>query len=122
MNQNFVFLQVAVVDAGVFKSSEEMAEFKRQVKANLDNYVHFMQRQGYYAEGIPLIGTDIVEEIIEKGPLILACFPSAIFCGGQLVFPAEPMFSRWLHNYTVFTLQRCFYYQGIPVVLLPIRV
>ena len=120
--KNFIFLQVAVVDAGAFKSSDEMAELKRQVKTNLDKYVHFMQRQGYYAEGIPLIGTDVVEEVTEEGPRILARFPSAIFCGGQLVFPSEPMFSRWLHNYTVFALQRRFYYQGIPVVLLPIRV
>ena len=119
---NFVFLQVGVVDAAAFQSSEEMAEMKQNVKAQLDQYVQFMQKQGYYAEGVPLIGTDVVNEIAEEAPHILKRFPGAIFCGGQLVFPAEPVFSRWLHNYTVFALQRRFYYEGIPVVLLPIRV
>ncbi len=120
--KNFVFVQVGVVDAGAFKSIEEMAELRQHVKDDLDKYVHFMQQQGYYAESIPLIGIDVVDEVASEAPHILERFPNAIFCGGQLVFPKEPMFSRWLHNYTVFSLQRRFYYLGIPVVLLPIRV
>ncbi|HNW60060.1 MAG TPA: APC family permease [bacterium] len=120
--KNFIFVQVGVVDAGAFKSSEEMAELKMHVKADLDRYVHFMQKQGFYAESIPLIGIDVVDEVVREAPHIQERFPGAVFCGGQLVFPTEPMFSRWLHNYTVFNLQRRFYYLGIPVVLLPIRV
>jgi amino acid transporter len=120
--KNFVFVQVGVVDAGAFKSIEEMAELRQHVKDDLEKYVHFMQKQGYYAESLPLIGIDVVDEIVREAPHIMERFPGAIFCGGQLVFPTEPMFSRWLHNYTVFSLQRRFYYLGLPVVLLPIRV
>jgi amino acid transporter len=120
--RNFIFVQVGVVDAAAFKSSEELAELKQHVKADLDKYVHFMKKQGFYAESIALTGIDVVEEIVGEAEAILERFPGAIFCGGQLVFPTEPMFSRWLHNYTVFSLQRRFYYLGIPVVLLPIRV
>ncbi|HOT97465.1 MAG TPA: amino acid permease [bacterium] len=120
--RNFIFVQVGVVDAGAFRSPEEMAELRAHVKGDLDRYVHYMQSQGYYAESIPLIGIDVVEEIVREAPLIQERFPGAVFCGGQLVFPTEPMFSRWLHNYTVFSLQRRFYYLGLPVVLLPIRV
>jgi len=120
--KNFIFLQVAVVDAGAFNSAEEIASLKQDVNDQLAHYVRFMRKQGYYAEGLPLIGIDVIEEISEAAPKILDRFPDAIFFGGQLVFPKEPMFSRWLHNYTVFTLQRRFYYQGIPVVILPIKV
>jgi K+ transporter len=120
--KNFVFVQVGVVDAAAFNSSEEIQELRQQVKKDLDRYVDFIQKQGFYAESVPLIGTDVVEAIAEEAPRILQAFPAAVFCGGQLVFPTEPMFSRWLHNYTVFSLQRRFYYQGIPVVLLPIRI
>jgi amino acid transporter len=120
--KNFVFVQVGVVDAAAFKSSEEIQELRQQVKQDLDKYVHFIQKQGFYAESVPLIGTDVVEAIADEAPRILQAFPAAVFCGGQLVFPTEPMFSRWLHNYTVFSLQRRFYYLGIPVVLLPIRI
>jgi K+ transporter len=119
---NVIFVQVGVVDAGAFKSSEEIKGLKQHVKDDLDKYVHFMKKQGYYAESIPLIGIDVVDTIVEEAPHLLERFPNAVFYGGQLVFPTEPMFSRWLHNYTVFSLQRRFYYLGIPVVLLPIRI
>jgi len=30
--------------------------------------------------------------------------------------------SRWLHNYTIFTIQKRLYQQGMLVVIMPIRV
>jgi hypothetical protein len=56
----------------------------------------------------------IEPEIIKK--------PGAIFFGGQLLFPEGWLMNRWLHNFTVFAIQRKFYYEGIPVILLPIRI
>jgi hypothetical protein len=44
------------------------------------------------------------------------------FFGGQLVFRKETFFTRFLHNYAVFSLQRRFYQQGLPLLILPIRV
>ncbi len=120
--QNFVFVQVGVVDAGVFKGSEDVALLQKQVNGELDRYIKFMEAQGYCAEGQSAIGTDVVEEVSQIAPAILRKYPNAIFFGGQIVFPQEHMFYRWLHNYTVFAVQRRFYYQGIPVILLPIRV
>ncbi len=120
--KNFVFVQVGVVDAGTFKSSAEIEQLKTQVNGELEKYCHFMRSQGYYAEGVAAIGINVVDEVVDLAPEILKRFPRAHFFGGQLVFPQEPMFGRWLHNYTVFSLQRRFYYQGIPLILLPIRV
>lgn len=34
----------------------------------------------------------------------------------------DSFFSRWLHNYSAFAIQRRFYNMGIPIVILPIRV
>jgi hypothetical protein len=45
-----------------------------------------------------------------------------VFFGGQLVFPQDSFITRWLHNYAVFALQRKFYQQGFPFLILPIRV
>ena len=44
------------------------------------------------------------------------------FFGGQLVFPSDSPFMRWLHNAVVFAVQRRFYSRGIPFMILPIRV
>jgi amino acid transporter len=119
--KNFVIVQVGIIDAGAFKGSDEMGRLKGCIQDAVGKYVNLIQREGYYAEGIPLIGVDVVDEITQATPDIMKRFPDAIFFGGQLVFPEEMFMSRWLHNYTVFAIQRKFYYQGIPVVLLPIR-
>jgi len=120
--KNFVFLQIGVVDAGTFNSPEEIEQLKHQVDADLEKYCDFMRHQGYYAEAVSAIAIDVVEEVSKLAPEVLKKFPQAMFFGGQLVFPHDPMFGRWLHNYTVFSIQRRFYYQGIPLIMLPIRV
>ncbi len=81
-----------------------------------------MKRHGYYAEGFYSIGIDVADEITTIAPKILERFPQAVFFGGQLVFQEETFLSRLLHNYIVFAVQRRFYHQGIPFVILPIRV
>ncbi|HEX9972493.1 MAG TPA: APC family permease [bacterium] len=120
--KNFVFVQIGVIDAGVFKGTEEIKRLQQQVDSELKKYVIYMKQHGYHAEGISSFGVDIVEEVTKIAPQILKRFPKSVFFGGQVVFPKEPMFSRWLHNYTVFAIQRKFYYMGIPVILLPIKV
>ncbi len=119
--KNFVIVQVGVVDAGAFKGVEAIEQLKEHVKSDVDKYVHYIQSRGHYAEGLCLIGVDVVQEISDGAQEILKKYPNANFFGGQLVFPEEIVFTRWLHNYTVFAIQRRFYYQGIPIILLPIR-
>jgi len=49
-------------------------------------------------------------------------FPNHVFFAGQLLFTNETNVTRWLHNHTVFTLQRRFFLSSLPFVILPIRV
>jgi hypothetical protein len=73
-------------------------------------------------KGLTSIGTDVVHKIITLAPDILTRFFNAVFFGGQIVFPNDSMLTRWLHNYTVFSSQRKLYADGIPFVVLPIKV
>ena len=120
--KNFVFIQVGVVDAGNFKGVEEVSHMKAEVRKELDRYVHYMRCHGYYAAGYVSFGNDVVDEVARLVPEILERFPNAILFGGQLVFPRTTFLSGVFHNYTIFAVQRRFYSQGIPVVVLPIRV
>lgn len=120
--KNFVFLEVGIVDAGNFKGVEEMDRLREHVDRDLSRYVTFMNRQGFYAEVVPVIGVDIVSEVEQVAPRILEKFPHAVFFGGQLVFEKESLFSPLFHNYTVFAMQKRLYHQGVPFVILPIRV
>lgn len=120
--RNFVFVEVGIFDAGNFKGIGEVDRLKAEVSKDLNRYVSFMQSQGLFAEGISSLGLDVMSEAEKIIPDILKRYPNAVFFGGQLVFPKETFLTRWLHNYTVFVMQRKFYQQGIPFVILPIRV
>jgi hypothetical protein len=120
--KNFVFIQVGALDAGNFKGSREIRNLKDHVQAEVDKYVQYMHRHGYHAEGFTAIGVDVVEEVRKITPRVIKRFPNAVFFGGQLVFPRESFITRLLHNYTVFAVQRNLYREGIPFVVMPIRV
>ena len=120
--KNFAFVYIGVVDAGNFKGQEAIQRLKDHVPQELERYIRFMRRNGYYAEGFSAIGVDIPGEVAGLVPRIRERFSNPIFFGGQLVFPNETILTRLLHNYLAFALQRKFYHRGIPFVILPIRV
>jgi amino acid transporter len=120
--KNFIFVEVGVIDAGNFKGREEIQNLNTKVEQDLQRYVRYMQGQGYFADSMTFSGLEVVETMEQEGAKILEKYPNSVFFGGQLVFAHETLVHRWLHNYTVFALQRVFYKQGIPFVILPIRV
>jgi amino acid transporter len=120
--KNFVFVQVGVVDAGNFKGATEVENLRRHINEGNQQYVNYMAQHGAHAEAVAAVGIDVVQKAAELAPQILEKFPNAIFFGGQLVFRHETFFTRLLHNYAVFALQRRFYQQGLPLLILPIRV
>jgi hypothetical protein len=81
-----------------------------------------MSRRGFYAESRIALGTDIVEEAAKLCDEIAEKYPQAQFFAGQLVFKDESLISRWLHNHTVFELQRRLYRNGRAMLILPIQV
>jgi amino acid transporter len=120
--KNFVFIQIGVIDAGVFKGVDEIKALQALVSEDVEKYVKMVSAYGYYAESRTSVGTDVVDEISKLAPDILKKFPNAVFFGGQIVIPNESILSRWLHNYTVFASQKKLYAECIPFVVLPIRV
>ena len=120
--KNFVFVQVGVVDAGNFKGAAEVENLKRHIQQGNASYVDYMRQRGFGAEGTSAVGIDVVAEAANLAPKILQRFPQAIFFGGQLVFTRDTFATRFLHNYAVFAIQRRFYQQGLPLLILPIRV
>jgi hypothetical protein len=120
--KNFVFLEVGVIDAGSFKGVEEVDNLRKHVQEGLDEYVEFVRRNGLYGEGAFTLSHDVVEGSGELAAKISERYPQAVYFMGQLVFPEETLFSRILHNNTVFAVQRRLYHQGIPFIILPIRI
>jgi K+ transporter len=124
--KNYVFIQVGVVDAGNFKSAEEVDLLKQDIQKSVDTYALLMRKTGFYTETFTSLGTDAEEEIMALTPEILKHFPNSIFFGGQLVFTEAGLFTKirtnLLHNNLIFSLHEKLYYKGVPFVLLPIRI
>ncbi len=120
--KNFVFIQVGVVDAGNFKGAAEMENLQAHLRAEGQRYENYLRKRGFYAEAVSAMGIDVVSEVEKVAPRVLARFPQAIFFAGQLVFAHESFLTRFLHNYAVFAVQRRFYHEGLPLLILPIRV
>ena len=120
--QNFVFIQVGVLDAGNFKGAAEVENLREHSRTAVEQYVNFMSRRGFYAEAHVALGTDIVDEAAKACEAIAQKFPQAQFFAGQLVFKDESLVTRWLHNHTVFELQRRLYQFGRAMLILPIQV
>jgi amino acid transporter len=120
--RNFIFVQVGVLDAGNFKGAAEVENLREHSRLEVENYVNYMSKRGFYAEARFALGTDIVEEAAKLCDEIAGKFPQAQFFAGQLVFKDESLVRRWLHNHTVFELQRRLYHNGRAMLILPIMV
>jgi amino acid transporter len=120
--RNFVFVEVALIDAGNFKGSDEIENLQGHVKGELDKYVDFIQKHGYYGEALSVLSHDVVEGSATLAPTIMEKFPHSVFFMGQLVFAEETFIDRIFHNTTVFAVQRRLYHLGIPFIIMPIRV
>jgi hypothetical protein len=120
--KNYVFVQIGVIDVGVFKGIEEIEALQKHVKDDVNRYVSFIKQYGYHGEYYTSIGTDVVEEVEKLSTQIVQKFPNAVFFGGQIVFPHGYILAKWLHNFTVFSSQEKLYLKGIPFIIIPVKV
>jgi amino acid transporter len=120
--QNFVFVQVGVLDAGNFKGVREVENLREHSRREVERYATYMRRRGFYTEAHFGLGTDVADEAAKLCEDIAKRFPQSQFFAGQLVFKDESFLTRWLHNHTVFELQRRLYQNGWPMLILPIQV
>jgi K+ transporter len=120
--QNFIFVQVGILDAGNFKGAAEVENLREHSRQEVERYVNYMGQRGFYSEARIALGTDIVAEAGNLCGEIAEKFPQAQFFAGQLVFKDESFLTRWLHNHTVFELQRRLYQNGRAMLILPIQV
>jgi amino acid transporter len=119
---HFVFVQVGAVDAGSFKGAEELDRLKRETAASAERYAELARCHGFNAEAVTEVSHDIVGTIEAMSDGLLGRHPDAMLFGGQLAFTHETLWTRWLHNYAVYALQRLFCKRGVPFVIVPARI
>ena len=120
--RNWFFIQAGIIDADRFKGAENIEKLRSHVEEGLAKYVSFMKSEGYYAEGFAAVGTDISDEICDLAQSIFRKHPNTVFFGGQIVFPEDSVLTRLLFNHTSFAVQRRLHQEGIPFLIMPVRV
>jgi amino acid transporter len=119
---NIVFIRIGIINSKIYKGTEELEHFSRQVKEDGEKYVNVANQFGLYGKSLWTIGTDPVNEIYRIVKRIRPRLSGAAFFGGQLVFSKTFYLSKILHNHTIFSIQKRFFKFGIPIVIFPIRV
>jgi amino acid transporter len=120
--KNVVFVSVGVIDSGQFKGLKEIDNLRKSKEEDLKSLVEFANCLGWYAESRYSLNVDLLAEIEKLCKAVSVDFPRSIFYAGKLVFDEEPYLARLLHNQTPYALQRRLYFNGLDMMILPIRV
>jgi amino acid transporter len=120
--EQVVFVSVGVVDAGTFKGADEVAALRGKVEADLAQWVEFARtRMGWAADCELEVGTEAVAELEKLCRDVHLRFPRSVFFAGKLIFRHEGWWQRLLHNETAHAVQRRLEFDGLTMVVLPIR-
>jgi amino acid transporter len=120
--KNVVFVSIGVIDSGRFKGHSEIENLRRLKEEDLKSFVDFANCLGWYAEYRYALGIDLIEELVKLCKSVAKDFPRSVFFAGKLVFERENILTRWLHNHTPFTLEQRLQFEGLEMMILPIRV
>jgi amino acid transporter len=116
------FASVGVLDSGNFKGVDEVAKLRTDRQQTLDKFILLARTLGLVAAGEYTLGTDPVAESAHLCLRIRQKFPRSVFFAGKLLFEAEKWYYPFLHNETAYAITRRLQLQGIPMVVMPIRI
>jgi hypothetical protein len=120
--KNFIFVSIGEIDSGSFKGVEEMEALKHSVEDGLKKYVNLARKLGFTADYRVDIGIDVVETATSLCQTVAGEYARSTVFAGQLIFQKQSLFQRFLHNETAFAIQRRLQWEGIAMMILPIRV
>jgi hypothetical protein len=119
---NGVFISIGLLDSGRFKGLSEIENLRRSKEEDLKSFVEFANCLGWYAEYRYSLAIDLIEELEKLCKSVAKEFPRSVFFAGKLVFEQENFLTRLLHNHTPFTLEQRLQFEGLEMMILPIRV
>jgi K+ transporter len=118
-----MFISVGVIDSGTFKGPGEIESLRRSIDNQLKQYVSFARMKlGWAADADMIIGTDVVEELDRVCREVYLRFPRSVFFAGNLIFHEPTWWHRILHNETAHAVQRRLEFDGLPMVIVPVRI
>ncbi|MEK9144012.1 MAG: amino acid transporter, partial [Elusimicrobiota bacterium] len=120
--KNFIFVSVGVLDSGNFKGAEAVEQLEARMRAHLADYVAWGRQHGLEADSRFKLGTEPIDTLEEAIIELSREFPRMIVFTGKLIFREQRWYQSILHNETASALQRRLQFNGVQVVVLPVRV
>ena len=119
--RNWVFVSAVEVQASVLSAPETVPDLKAGIERALDQLEAFCAKEGLSTARFVVYGTDPVKSLEDLIKDVSASFPDSVCFANKLILPANRWFAEWLHNQTALGLQRQLHIEGIPLVILPIK-
>jgi hypothetical protein len=117
-----IYISVGVIDSGSFKGKDEIEALEASIRGQLAQYVKFARNKlGWAADFDSVVGAESVAEIERLCREVHLRFPRSMFFAGKLVFREPTWWDRLLHNETAHSVQRRLEFDGLPMVILPVR-
>jgi amino acid transporter len=120
--RNVVFLSARTVDAQAYGGDGEIEGLRAEANRTLDDFVAFCRSHGIPASARLGFGTDPVDTLTGMCRALSAEFPHAVFFTSRLVFKRDNLLIRLLHNQAALAIQRRLHFDGLQMIILPMKV
>jgi hypothetical protein len=120
--KNFIFVNARTVDSHAYGGEGEVEKMRTEAKATLSYFVDFCHSHEMASSAYLGFGTDAVVEIIKLYQEINKDYPNSIFFTSKLIFEQDNWFTRLPHNQAVLAIQRRLHFDGLQMIILPMKV
>jgi amino acid transporter len=119
--RNIIVVSVVEVDASAMGAVETLARLTFVRDAAMTQLEGFCAKCGLTATRVVGFGTDPAKELERLLRQTVANVPGCVCFANKLILPPRRRLGEWLHNQTALGLQRRLHAQGIPLMVLPLR-
>jgi amino acid transporter len=120
--KNIVFISAGVLDAGAIREEHVVEALQEKTQANLEKYVALATGLNMPSTSRFAVGTNPEYEVEKLCMQVISEFDQVTFFAGKLVFMRERWYHHLLHNDFALSLQKRLQKDGIPMILLPVRI
>jgi amino acid transporter len=120
--KNFVFVNARTVDSQAYGGVESMETLRTDATVSLNYFVNFCHSHGLASRSYLTFGTEPVEALTTLCDQVRDDFPNAIFFTSKLIYEKENFLTRLLHNQGATALQRRLHFNGMQMVILPMKI
>ena len=120
--KNFIFVNARTVDSHAYGGEGAVEQLRAEANATLKFFVDFCHSHGMASSAYLGFGTDVVNEVTKLCEDISTQYPNAIFFTSKLIFEQDNWFTRLLHNQAALAIQRRLHFDGLQMVILPMKV